>query len=44
MKELRDKAMEIANPYVPKGPIDELFNFVDAIDELNKFVVNKSQR
>ena len=44
VKELRNKAMAIANPYVPKGSIDELFNFVDAIDESKSLLVNKSQR
>lgn len=36
-KNLHDKAKEIAEPYVPKGSIDELFDLVDTIDETNEF-------
>lgn len=36
-KKLHDKAAEIAEPYVSKGSIDELFDLVNTIDETNEF-------
>ena len=40
-KKLRDKAREIAEPYVPKGPIDALFDFMDTIEDTNEFAENQ---
>ena len=40
-KKLRDKAKEIAEPYVPRGPIDALFDFMDTIEDTSEFAENQ---